>query len=114
MRMQWGAISLDSRIQRVHKVWNPKDNELEDELMAKLKATKQLLRDKIEKHRQQCSHVGTPEYDLLNDQNNAIRRYNAALPRGIRKGRRNRMTLARLYPFERIERNHKKGGINFV
>jgi hypothetical protein len=57
---------------------------------------------------------GTPEFKELQEHNEAIDAHNHTLGPGARKGRKQRITAERLWKIEKLERNHKKGGLDFV
>lgn len=63
--------------------------------MRKFTATKAFLRSKVDHHREESKREGTLEWRHLRDLNTQVKAYNNRVPRGIRKGRKQRVTTER-------------------
>lgn len=113
-KMQWDAICGDTRVRRVVAVWNREDEEQTQALMARLKVRQQELKDKVDKQRAQALVPGTTEYWYLEQLNTEVEAHNALLPKGQRVGKRQRFKANRAFKYDSIERDHKKGGLDFV
>jgi hypothetical protein len=57
---------------------------------------------------------GTSQHDYLSDLNASVTSNNTSLPRGQRQSRKNAFTVERAFKYEKLEREAKKGGLDFV
>lgn len=68
----------------------------------------------VDKKRANCLVFDTMEWEDFKAVQAEIDRHNAARDRSKRSGYCQKMTPARLFPYEKLERDHGKGGIDFV
>jgi hypothetical protein len=113
-KMQWDAASNDTRVLRPCLIWNREEEEETSALAQRLDFQVSKLKARVDHNKQQASIAGTPQHQLLMDTNAEIASYNASLPLGQRTGRKKRMTIERLFKYEKLIRDHKKGGLDFV
>ncbi|KAF2808966.1 uncharacterized protein BDZ99DRAFT_533224 [Mytilinidion resinicola] len=114
IKMQWDAASNDTRVKRPCLIWNYEEQEETIDLARRLDFQVSKLKARVDHNKHQALIPGTPQYQLLVDTNADIARYNASLPPGQRVGRKRRMTIDRLFKYEKLERDAKKGGLDFV
>jgi hypothetical protein len=62
----------------------------------------------------EATKPGTTQYRLLMDKNSCIAAHNASLPCRQRVGRQQQYTPARFWKYEKLERDAKKGGLDFI
>jgi hypothetical protein len=113
-KMQWDAASNDLRVTRPCIVWNKEDKQEAEVLTQKLTHQVGLLQAKVNYNRAEASKPRTTQYKLLHDINDDIKAYNASLPPKQRTGRKQVMTIKRLFKYDKLTRDHKKGGLDFV
>jgi hypothetical protein len=113
-KMQWDAASNDTRVKRPCLVWNREEQEETGVLMQKLAHQNKLLHDRVNHNRAEAQKPGTNQHQLLSDLNAQVDAHNTPLPPGQRKGRKKRYTVDRAFPYEKLEREAKKGGLDFV
>lgn len=111
---QWAASCSDLRVKRPCRIWKKEQNIEYGVLMQKLASQNDLLRETLEKKRANCQVPGTPEYNKLQQENEDIVAHNIEYRKGNREHRRNKMTAARLYKYEKLEREAGKAGMDFV
>ena len=114
IKMQCAAACADTRVRRPHAVWNRETEEELDCLKAKLDAEVQLLRDIVDEQRSKASTPGTPEYEYLEAEQAKVDAHNAEQRRKKLRGRKHKLTAARLFPYDKLVRDNKKGGIDFA
>lgn len=113
-KMQWAAACSDTRVIRPCLIWSREDTQAASILASKLQDQVARLKARVNHNRDEARKPGTPQWHLLKDINDEIARYNAQLPRGGRIGRKQRMTIERCFKYEVLEREGKKGGLDFV
>jgi hypothetical protein len=113
-KMQWDAAATDTRIKRPCIVWNREEQQETEVLMQKLAHQNHLLQARVEHNRQEASKPGTPQYQYLISLNEAVAAYNATVPHGQKKGRKQKVSIERAFKMEKLERDAKKGGLDFV
>lgn len=113
-KMQWDAASNDVRVTRPCVIWNREEEEDTEILRQKLAKEVALLKQKVHEKRTNAKRPGTWEFKHLRDINTQITTHNATIPKGQRFGKQHRMTAERLFKFDKLERNHQKGGLDFV
>ena len=83
-------------------------------MQAQLDAEIRLLASLIDEQRAKALIPGTPEYEYLEAEQAKIVAYNAEQKqKKVRKWKR-KLTPARLFPYDKLERDNKKGGIDFA
>ena len=112
--MQWAAACADIRVSRPHAVWKSENEEEINELKAKLDAEVQLLNDLVDKQRSQALIPGTPEYEYVEAEQAKVDAHNAEQRRKKLRGRKRKLTPARLFPYNKLVRDNKKGGLDFA
>jgi hypothetical protein len=115
--MQWGgaaAVPFDAEQPYPQTTWESESLELKQELTKKLEAQVKKLRAKVDEQRANAVVVGTQEYTHLQHLNSKVAAHNASIPRGQKKGRKQKMTPNRAYVYEEYSRDLSKGGLNFV
>ncbi len=113
-KMQWDAACTDTRIKRPCLVWNRENEEQASVLDQKLKNQISRLKSRVDFNRQEALKPETPQSRYFDDLNAQIDSYNASIPPGQRSGRKRRFTIERAFKYEALERNTKKGGLDFV
>ncbi|KAF2184609.1 hypothetical protein K469DRAFT_750796 [Zopfia rhizophila CBS 207.26] len=113
--MQWAAACPKrSRLKRPQVVWEKESDSQNFEPAKRLKAQNQRLHEAVNRQRQEARKIGTIEYQHLQRVNYGIARQNARLPPSQRRGKKRLYTPERLYKHEQFERDHDKGGLDFV
>lgn len=113
-KMQWDAASNDTRIKRPCLIWNREEQEESQVLAQKLEHQNKLLRSRVDYNRREASRPGTPQFELISDLNAQVERHNASLPYGQRRGKKQKISVNRAFRYEKLEREAKKGGLDFV
>jgi hypothetical protein len=112
--MQWDAASNDTRVKRPCLIWNREEQEETTALMQRLAKQNELLHARVDHDRAEALKPGTSQHDYLSDLNASVTSQNTSLPRGQRQGRKNAFTVERTFKYEKLEREAKKGGLDFV
>jgi hypothetical protein len=112
--MQWACAASDTRVKRRLVAWKPESSDLTSELAQKLASTQQQLDERVDYQRVQAGVQNTPEWHALQAVNNDIYAHNQRLAPKQRKGRKRLVTAERLFKKEKLTRDHKKGGLDFV
>ena len=113
-KMQWAAASSDTRIERPHHIWTPEDHVLSEELRTKFEQAKLQLRQEVDRQRQASLIEGTSEQRYLQSLNNQVDVENARRRLEGVQGRKQRFKPERAFKYETLERDHLKGGLDFV
>ncbi|KAF2623789.1 hypothetical protein BU25DRAFT_461591 [Macroventuria anomochaeta] len=113
--MQWGvACGQDEHyFDRIQHIWEPEDEQLSHELVAKLEATHKKLKEKARQQQRNALIPGTAEFHHLQRVNQKIKDDNAKLLHGVRKGRQQRRTSKQLFK-EKDFKVTRKGGLDHV
>ena len=112
--MQWAAACADTRVTRPHAVWKSENEEDINELKAKLDVEVQLLCNLVDEQRSKASTPGTAEYEFLEAEQAKVDAYNAEQKRKKLRSRKHKLTSARLFPYDKLVRDNKKGGLDFA
>lgn len=113
-KMQWAASSNELRVTRPCLDWTVEEEEDAKTLSQSLARQVAILKETVDKKRANCTVPGTTEYDDFNAKQASIDEHNAARDRSVRGGYKQKMTPARMFKYEKLERDHGKGGIDFV
>ena len=112
--MQWAAACADTRVTRPHAVWKSENEKDINELKVKLDVEVQLLCNLVDEQRSKASTPGIAEYEFLEAEQVKIDAYNAEQKRKKLRNRKYKLTSARLFPYDKLVRDNKKGGLDFV
>jgi hypothetical protein len=113
-RMQWDAASTALTVRRRWLAWKPENAELTASLVKRLEEAQDILDTEVRRQREAATHPDTTEYQMLQDTNRENTKHNSELPTKARKGRLQKMTIERLFKFEKVSRDAGKGGIDAV
>ena len=111
---QWAAACADTRVRRPHLVWCQAEEEEAELLKSKLVKAVDILRQKVDEQRSRAVQKGTDEYNYLQHLNTQVQSLNEERARNKVHGRLHLWTPERLYKYEKLERDNKKGGMDFV
>ena len=113
-KMQWAAACADTRVPRPHKVWKTENEEDIKDLQAQLDAEMRLLAGLVDEQRSKALIPGTPEYEYMKAEQAKIDAHNAEQRQKKLRNRKHKLTPARLFPYEKLIRDNKKGGLDFA
>ena len=113
-KMQCAAACADTRVPQPHVVWNRENHEDIQELQAQLDTEMRLLTDLVDKQQSNASTPGTAEYEYMEAEQAKIDAHNAEQKRKKLRGRKRKLTPTRLFPYEKLVRDNKKGGLDFA
>ncbi|KAK5132569.1 hypothetical protein LTR08_008828 [Meristemomyces frigidus] len=100
-------MDTEPTVSNAEKV-NPK------EWVHSFKEAKQVLADELKARRERCSQPGTEEYDLLQEKNIEIDEDRAYRRANKIRGQKQKITVQRLFPEMKLEKEDEKGGLDFV
>ena len=112
--MQCTAACADTRVLRPHVIWKTENEEDIKDLQAQLDAQVQLLANLVDEQRSKALIPDTPEYEYLKAEQDKVDTYNAEQKQKKLRKWKHKLTPARLFPYEKLERDNKKGGIDFA
>lgn len=117
-REQWAACSEDLSIQRPHCIWEAEKASNHMNWHRQLQDAKEVLKKEVQQRRARCSQEGTPEWITLQKRNKQVDEDNEnrwlRRQKGERCGSLHYYTPERLFPYERIEKEEEKGGLDFL
>ena len=113
-KMQWAAACADTRVPRPHAVWKTENEQDIKDLQAQLDAEIQLLANLVDDQRTKALIPGTPEYEYLKVEQAKVDAYNTEQRQKKLRERKHRLTPARIFPYDKLIRDNKKGGLDFV
>ena len=113
-KMQWAAACADTRVPRPHRVWKTESEQEIKDLQAQLDAEIQLLSNLVDDQRSKALIPGTPEYEYLKAEQAKVDAYNAEQKQKKLQSRKYKLTPARLFPYNKLIRDNKKGGLDFA
>jgi transposase len=112
--MQWDAASTETRVKRPVVMWMKETEDEIEALLAQLLDAKKKLKSVVNEQRANALKEGTAENKLMNDLNDGVNEENARRKQVKQRGKLWQWTPERLFPYQKIERDNKKGGIDFV
>jgi hypothetical protein len=113
-KMQWDVACTDTRVKRPCLVWTRENQEQASVLARKLENQIKRLRSHVDFNRLEALKPGTSQNRYFEDLNAQVDSHNASIPSGQRSGRKRRFTIDRAFKYEALEREAKKGGLDFV
>lgn len=117
-REQWAASSDDPSVQRPHCIWEAEKATNHENWHRQLQEAKQVLNKEVRRRRARCNQEGTTEYHLLQQKNKEVdieneKRFHRR-SQGDYCGSLKYWTPTRLFPFEKIEKEEEKGGLDLL
>lgn len=112
--MQWDAASTETRVTRPVVMWMKETEEEIEELRVKLGNAIDTLTAEVNKQRERAKDPETAEYRLIQKKQAEVNAENAKRRRVGQKGRLWDWTPERQYTYQKITRDNKKGGLDFV
>jgi hypothetical protein len=113
--MQWGAAcSEPCNVKRRQIVWEKESDTLTTDLADQLKEANARAYNKVEEQLKNAEIPHTIEWNHMQRVNRAINEHNSTIPKGVRKGRKQRRTPTKEFKHVEFERDHEKGGLDYV
>jgi hypothetical protein len=117
-REQWAVSSEDTSITRPHCIWEAEKATDHEDWHLQLSAAKEALRQEVKNRRERCSPKGTSEHRLDEEQNKQIdvdnkKRWHRHLRVERNGGTLKYFTPERLFPYDKVEKEGAKGGLDF-
>ena len=113
-KMQWDVACTDTRVKRPCLVWNHENEEQASVLARKLENQINRLKSRVDFNQNKALKPGTAQNRYFEDLNAQVDIHNASIPHKQRSGKKRRFTIERAFKYEVLERNAKKGGLDFV